>query len=79
MFWTSNEHANQQNHPSSKLHIELLEQFEGSRTLLDFIEPLLPKKRAEQPLCVFVCVCVCECVCLAMELTWCPSTYLRAQ
>jgi hypothetical protein len=34
---------NQQNLPFSKLHIELLEQFEDSRTLTNFIEPLLPK------------------------------------
>ena len=32
-----------------KLHIEPFEQFEGSRTFTNFIEPLLPKKRTEQP------------------------------
>ena len=31
------------------LHIEPFKQFEGSRTLSNFIEPLLPKKRTEQP------------------------------
>jgi hypothetical protein len=35
--------------PFSKLHIELLELFEGSRTFTNFIEPLLPKNRTEQP------------------------------
>jgi len=32
-----------------KLHIETFEQFEGSRTFTNFIEPLLPKKRTEPP------------------------------
>jgi len=31
------------------LHVKLLEQFEESRTFMNFIEPLLPKKRTEQP------------------------------
>jgi len=48
MFWTY-DHGNQQNPPFPKLHIELREQFEGSRTFTDCIEPLLPKKRTEQP------------------------------
>jgi hypothetical protein len=42
------DHGNQQNLPFPKLHIELLKQFEGSRTFTSFIEPLLPK-RTEQP------------------------------
>jgi len=37
---------NQQNPPFSKLHIE---QFESSRTFMNFIKPLLPKNRTEQP------------------------------
>jgi len=37
------DHRNQQNPPFSKLHIELIEQFEGSRTFTNFIEPSLPK------------------------------------
>ena len=37
------EHRNQQNPPFSKLHIKLLEQFEGSRTFTNFIKPLPPK------------------------------------
>jgi len=32
-----------------KLHIELLEQFEGSRTCTNFIKPLLPKHQTELP------------------------------
>jgi hypothetical protein len=40
------DHGNKQNPPFSKLHIE---QFEGSRTFTNFIEPLLPKSRTEQP------------------------------
>jgi hypothetical protein len=40
---------NQQNPPFSKLHIELLEQFEGSRTFTNFTEFLLSKNRTEQP------------------------------
>ena len=40
---------NQQNPPFLTLHIELLEQFEGSRTFTNFIEPLLPKNRTGQP------------------------------
>jgi len=40
---------NQQNPPFSKLHIELLEQFKGSRTFTNFIEPLLSKNRIKQP------------------------------
>ena len=43
------DHGNQQNPPSSKLHIELLKQFEGSKTFTNCIKPLLPKKRIEQP------------------------------
>ena len=43
---------NQQNPQFLKLHIELLEQFEGSRTVTNFIEPLLPKRRTEQPCCL---------------------------
>jgi hypothetical protein len=39
------DHRNQQNSPFPKLHIELLEQFEGSRTVTNFIEPLLPNNR----------------------------------
>ena len=35
--------------PFSKLHIELLEQFECSRTFTNFIKPLLPKNRTERP------------------------------
>jgi len=49
MFWTSSEHGNQKNPPFLKLHIELLKQFEDSRTLSNFIEPLLSKNRTEQP------------------------------
>ena len=49
------DHRNQQNPPYSKLHIELLEQFEGSRTSTNFIEPLLPNKRTEQPCDVRIC------------------------
>jgi hypothetical protein len=40
---------NQRNPPFSKLHIELLKQFEGSRTFTDFIEPLLPKNELNNP------------------------------
>jgi len=43
------DHGNQQNPPFPKLHIELLKQFEGSRTFTNFIEPLLPRNRTEQP------------------------------
>jgi hypothetical protein len=43
------DHRNQPISPFSKLHIELLEQFEGSITFTNFIEPLLPKNRTEQP------------------------------
>jgi len=43
------DHRNQQSPPFLKLHIELLQQFEGSRTFTNIIEPLLPKKRTEQP------------------------------
>jgi hypothetical protein len=43
------DHGNQQNPPFSKLQIEQLEQFEGSRTFTNFIEPILPKNRTEQP------------------------------
>jgi len=43
------DHRNQQNPPFSKLHIELLKQFDGSRTFSNFIEFLLPKSRTEQP------------------------------
>ena len=32
-----------------ELHIKPFEQFEGFRTFTNFIEPLLPKKRTEQP------------------------------
>ena len=39
----------QQNPPFSKLHIELLKQFESSRAFTNFIKTLLPKKRTEQP------------------------------
>jgi hypothetical protein len=42
------DHRDQQNPPFSKLHIELLEQLEGSTILTDFIEPLL-QKQIEQP------------------------------
>ena len=42
---------NQQNPPFLTLHIELLEQFEGSRTFTNFIEPLLPSIWTEQPCC----------------------------
>jgi hypothetical protein len=49
MFLSSSEHGNQQNPPLLKSHIELLKQFKGSRTFTNFIEPLLPKKRTEQP------------------------------
>jgi hypothetical protein len=37
------DHANQQNPPFPKLHIELLEQFEGSRTFTKFINPCFQK------------------------------------
>ena len=53
MFLSSSEHGNQQNPPLLKSHIELLKQFKGSRTFTNFIEPLLPKNRNEQP-CVHV-------------------------
>jgi hypothetical protein len=43
------DHRKQRDPPFSKLHIEVLEQFEGSRTFANFIEPLLPKSRTEQP------------------------------
>jgi len=43
------EHRNQQTPPFSKLHIELLEQFEGSRTFTNLTKPLLPINRIEQP------------------------------
>jgi len=42
------DHGNKQNFPFPKLHIELLEHFEGSRTFTNFIEPLLPKYWTEQ-------------------------------
>ena len=42
-FLDEYDHRNQQNPPFSKLHIELLEQFEGSITFTIFIEPLLKK------------------------------------
>jgi len=32
-----------------KLHIKPFKQFEGCRTFTNFIEPVLPKKRTEQP------------------------------
>jgi len=43
MFWTSMTTETSKNPPISKLHIELLEPFEDSRTFKKFIEPLLPK------------------------------------
>ena len=43
------DHGNQQNPSFSKLHIELLEQFEGSRTFTNFIESLLPKNKLNNP------------------------------
>jgi len=43
------DHGNQQHSPFPKLHIKLLEQFEGSRTFTNFIELLAPKYRTEQP------------------------------
>ena len=49
MFWTSMITGTSKYPPFSKLHIELLEQFEGSITFTNFIEPLLPKNRTEQP------------------------------
>ena len=48
------DHGNQQYPPFSKLHIELLEQLEGSRTFTNFIEPLLPKNRTEQPCLLYI-------------------------
>jgi len=54
-----------------KLHIEPFKQFRGPRTFTNFIKPLLPNKRTEQPcVCMRVCVyvsvyaCVCMCVCI---------------
>jgi hypothetical protein len=50
------DHRNQQNPPFLKLHIELLKQFEGSKTFTNLIGPLLPKKTTEQPrLCIYNC------------------------
>jgi hypothetical protein len=43
------DYKNQQNPQFPKLHIKLLEQFEGSRTFTNLIKPLLPKNRTEQP------------------------------
>ena len=72
MFLTSMT-RNQQNPPFSKLHIELLEQFESSRTFTKFIAP---KNRTgkfwfrDMNVCVFWRVCclsvvwVCVRVCV---------------
>jgi hypothetical protein len=43
------ENRNQQCPPFSKLHIELLEQFESSRTYTSFNEPFFPNLPIEQP------------------------------
>jgi len=43
MFWTGMTSELAKDPPFSKLHIELLEEFEGSKTFTDFIEPLLSK------------------------------------
>jgi hypothetical protein len=46
--------GNQQDSPFPKLHIELLEQFEGSRSFTNFFEPLLTKNRTEQPWYMYI-------------------------
>jgi hypothetical protein len=43
------DHGNQQNPPFSKLHIQLLKEFEDSKTFTNFITPLLLKRGTEQP------------------------------
>ena len=49
MIWTSTAMETSKILHLQKLHIELLEQFEGSRTFTNFIEPLLSQNRTEQP------------------------------
>ena len=49
---------------SPKLHIKPFKQFKGSRTLSNFIKPLLPKKRTKQP----VSICLLSKACLVINV-----------